>query len=100
MKLKLKKDKYYPVWFESDNGEFAIGILNYLFRMKCLQVLHKAEKFYVFKEYKGYDEEELHKLLLELEKVFEGMPEDLKGEDWRFIDDKLPKYNRKYIDKK
>jgi uncharacterized Fe-S cluster-containing radical SAM superfamily protein len=72
--------------------------LNYLFELKCLQVLHKDDdRFFVFKEYKGYNNDELGKLLKELTKVFEKIPNDLKGENWKFIDDKLPKIDRKYL---
>lgn len=98
MKLKKKNDRYYPIWFESDNREFAIGILNYLFGMKCLQVLHKhGNDFWVIKEYKDYDDNEISKLLKKLNDIFDTIPNELQGNDWRVLDDRLPGVTRKYL---
>ena len=63
--------------WKSYNGEYAIGILEYLFDLKCIQVLHKSNKqFYVIEEYKGYDIKKINKLLVKLKKVFDDLDEN------------------------
>jgi hypothetical protein len=99
MKLKLVKNRDYLFWAVSENYQFAIGITPYLFNLMCIQVLHKSGgKFYVIREYKGYDFEKVNKLVDKLKLDFKKVPNKTKGKDWKKVMAILPLNKHKYID--
>jgi len=86
-------------WLVSENGAFAITVLNYLFGMKCIQVLHRrtpVADWYVVQEWRTCVPELVETLiqkirgdLSELEATFGG---------WKLVEDLLPPKRAKYLE--
>ena len=99
MKLKLTKNRDYPYWLVSKNYQFAVGMMPYLFNLKCVQVLHKSNgKFYVIREYRGYNDKKIDSLLDKIKLSFKNVSEKSRGKDWKKVLAVLPLNKHKYID--
>ena len=100
MKFTKKEDQYYPkYYYESEDGEFAIGVENMLFSRTRIQVLHrdKGGHLWGIEEYPTYVRE------LELPLIFDIMANlenvnPKNGREWWLVFEALPPRHKKYLE--
>lgn len=100
MKFEESSDPRYARWLISEDGAFIIGVANYLFGQKCIQVLFKetpeSQGPYVIQEWRTYNPELVERLvenikanLLDVEAGFG---------DWELVEKALPNKRTRYLE--
>lgn len=100
MKFEQVSDPHYARCWVSKNGTFFIGVANYLFGQKCIQVLFKNlpeyQERYVIREWRTYEsklvDELIEKIKVNLANVEAGFG------DWGIVEKFLPEKKAKYLE--
>lgn len=90
----------YAKWLVSENKAFFIGVLNYLFGQKCIQVLFKetaeSQDQYVIQEWRTYKPELVETLI---QKIKDNLANVEAGfGDWGLVEKFLPEKRAKYLE--
>ena len=100
MKFEEASDPHYARWFVSENGTFFIGVLNYLFGQKCIQVLFKNllehQDRYVIREWRTYKPQLVETLIKEIKHNLANV--EAGWGDWALVEKFLPEKTAKYLE--
>lgn len=84
-------------WLVSENGAFAICVLNYLFGLKCIQIEHgENNEWYVIQEWRTYKPELVEPFIQRIRDDLASL-EATFGE-WKKVEDRLPPRKEKYLE--
>jgi hypothetical protein len=98
MKIRHLVNKHYILYFEIDDGRFAIGVDEELFNRHKVKVLHKeGPNYFVAKEYVTYDDNILMDFILDLLNIIRGV-DSTKVDGWKTLLKYLPKTDKKYLE--
>lgn len=100
MDFQPKEDKHYRIWLATPNGAFFIGVADYLFDMKCVQVLFResptATDRYVIQEWRTYKPELVDVLIEEIKASLSRLGATFG--QWKEVENLLPPKEAKYLE--
>jgi len=100
MKFEEGTDPHYTRWLVSDNGAFFIGVADYLFEQKCIQLLFAGSgetgHRWVIREWRTYKPELVDELI---QKIKDNLANVEAGwGDWALVEKFLPEKTAKYLE--